>query len=265
MSVTARIVLASGDGRLRQDLRASLECEGYRVTDAVCADDAIDAAHSGVNDLLVLDSDLNGRELSSLCRAMRAGSNLAIIALLRCDSQMSRIDALNSGADDYVAVRFAVAELLARVRAVLRRVRRSDDTPAWVHLQDRAVVMRAHKINGPATQISHLTPKEFQVLQYLMVRAGQLVTNRDLAQTLWQRDGSGDLEYVRIVICQLRRKIERDHRCPKHIVTERSLGYRFMNPPPAAQSGTQATVPSECTADEKDPLRVSFAADSQKL
>jgi two-component system KDP operon response regulator KdpE len=146
------------------------------------------------------------------------------------DIRQGRIDALNAGADDYIPPPFVLQELLARVRAVLRRVTRSDEEGRQIVLQDRAIDLKSYEVRGPGSRVSHLTPKEFLLLQFLVAHPNKAFTHQRLAQTVWQRDGGGEVEYLRIVIRQLRRKLEPDPDNPRYILTERFVGYRFELP-----------------------------------
>lgn len=222
-----RILVAAESEQQRRDLRIALECEGHAVTEAAAANDVVEQTRSAYHDVLILDSEIREADPYAVCRAIRSTSEIGIILLIRDASEQCRIDALNAGADDYMPVRFVLAELLARVRAIMRRVRHSVEQAGQIALQDRAIDLRSHKVQGPGDQVTHLTPKEFLVLKYLIARADKPVNHRELAQTVWHRDGSGDLEYVRIVISQLRRKLEPDFNSPQYILTERSVGYRF--------------------------------------
>jgi len=169
---------------------------------------------------------------------VRPQSALGIIVLDHDDAAQAPIDVLNAGADDYVSAPLVWGELLARVRAILRRVRRFGGEPRQIMLEDRAIDLKAHKIKRPNGLVIHLTPKEFLVLRYLVAHANQALTHQRLAQTVWQRDGRGDVEYLRIVIKQLRRKLEPDPVNPRYIRTERSVGYRFQMPPAGQRSAT---------------------------
>jgi two-component system KDP operon response regulator KdpE len=158
-------------------------------------------------------------------------SDLGIIVLGdHDDTTQDRIDALNAGADDYVPSPFVLRELLARVRAVLRRVNRFDGEEHQIILQDRSIDLKSYEVRGPGSRVSHLTPKEFLLLQCLVAHPNKAFTHQRLAQTVWQRDGGGEVEYLRIVIRQLRRKLEPDPDKPRYILTERSVGYRFELP-----------------------------------
>jgi two-component system KDP operon response regulator KdpE len=227
---TCRILAASSNADRLGDLRAALELEGHHVAGAVTAEETIQRACSEPHDVLVMDSVVDGIAAHGLCRAIRPKSDLGIIVLAHDDSTQGRIDALNAGADDYVSGPFILAELLARVRAILRRVKQSSEREQQIVLQDRAIDLRSRKVRGPGSTVTHLTPKEFGVLQHLLAHADKRVTLQSMAQTIWQRDGLGEVEYLRIVIKQLRRKLEPDPDKPRYIRTERAVGYRFQMP-----------------------------------
>jgi DNA-binding response OmpR family regulator len=227
---TCRILVASSGVEMRRELRTALEFEGHLVVEAETASQTIEETSSGLHDVLLLDSVLDGPGPYELCRAIRPKSDLGIILLSRDHSAQGRIDALNAGADDYVPDRFCCAELLARVRAILRRVNLSAGNRPRIVLEDRAIDFQSHQIQGPGGRIAHLTPKECLVLQHLVSHANKPLTPQSLAQTVWQRDGSGQIEYVRIVVKQLRRKLEPDPENPRYIVTQRSAGYQFQMP-----------------------------------
>jgi two-component system, OmpR family, KDP operon response regulator KdpE len=245
-----RIIVASGAEKKRRDFRIALEYEGHAVTEAADAPQAIEEIHSGSHDVLILDWNIDG-DLYTVCRAIRPRSALGIIALVREGAEHCRIDALNAGADDYLPERFVFAELLARVRAILRRVRPGVEIQSRILLTDRAIDLRTHKIHGPANRVTHLTPKEFLVLKCLIAHADQPVTYGALARTVWHRDGSGDLEYVRVVVGQLRRKLELDHNSPRHILTERSVGYRLTIPSPKSRQTVHRYSGPACQSDNQ--------------
>lgn len=227
---TGRILVASGGVEMRRELRTALEFEGHLVAEAETASQTIEETSSGLHDVLLLDSALDGAGPYELCRAIRPKSDLGIILLSQDQSGQGHIDALNAGADDYVPDCFVFAELLARVRAILRRVTFPAGTRPRIVLEDRAIDFQSHQIQGPDGRVAHLTPKECEVLRYLVSHANQPLTPQSLAQTVWQRDGSGQIEYVRIVVKQLRRKLEPDPNNPRYILTQRSAGYQFQMP-----------------------------------
>jgi two-component system KDP operon response regulator KdpE len=229
----SRILVASRRPDQRVELRAALEFEGYEVADVTTAAQAVENVCAKHYDVLVMDSAVDRTGGHSLCQIIRQQSRLGIVVWGE-NLGTTAIDSLNAGADDFIPAPFVMAEMLARVRAILRRVTRLDDHRALV-LQDREVDLKSYEIKGPGAQVAHLTPKEFLVLQYLVAHANKPRTTQALAQTIWQRDGHGELEYVRIVIRQLRRKLEPDPEKPRYILTERSEGYRFQIPPVQAR------------------------------
>jgi two-component system, OmpR family, KDP operon response regulator KdpE len=226
---TGRVLLGACDAGKRKELRTVLEFEGHQVTEADAPPAILRGAPAGQYDVLILDEALEAGGAFALCRAVRSKSDLGIIMLSCDDSGQVRIDALNAGADDFLPPGFVLAELLARVRAILRRL-----TPAAnrrrVLLADRAINFQSHQITGPDGRIAHLTPKECLVLQHLVSHANQPLTPQHLAQNVWQRDGQGQIEFVRVVVKQLRRKLEPDPDKPRYIVTQRSVGYQFQMP-----------------------------------
>ena len=236
---TCRVLVASSHAGKRRELRAALELEGHDVAEAATADQIIQEACAEPHEMLVMDSVVDGIAAHGLCRTIRPKSDLGIIVLAGDDSSHSRIDALNAGADDFILVPFVVAELLARVRAILRRVTRPSEEGRQIVLHDRAIDLKSHKVKGPGGRVSHLTPKEVLVLQYLVAHADKPSTHQSLAQSVWQRDAAGEIEYLRIVIKQLRRKLEPDPDNPRYIHTERAVGYRFHMPHANAGSSSR--------------------------
>jgi two-component system KDP operon response regulator KdpE len=237
---TCRILVASTNADKRGELRAALESEGHHVDEAESFDQITQRTCSGLHDVLIVDAGMGGGGFCELCRTIRPRSDLGIIVLAADDTKQGRIDALNAGADDFIPVPFALAELLARVRAILRRVIRPSENGRQIVLQDRAIDLRSHRVKGPGSRVVHLTPKEFLVLQYLVAHADKPMTHQGLAQSIWQRDAGCEIEYLRIVVRQLRRKLEPDPENPRYILTSRSVGYRFeMIPVVDHSSGAQ--------------------------
>jgi DNA-binding response OmpR family regulator len=231
--MAGRILVASSTTETRLDLRNALESDGHEVTEALTAAQIVHQASSEMHEALIVDSLMDGIAAYGLCRAIRPKSNLGII-VLGGESATSAIDALNAGADDFVPAPFVMAELLSRVRAILRRVARPGRKE--IVLPDGTIDLETRKIRRRDGRVSHLTPKEFLVLQSLVTPANKPRTHQSLAQTVWQRDGRGEVEYMRVVVKQLRRKLEPDPENPRYILTERSVGYRFYLPPVAVQN-----------------------------
>jgi DNA-binding response OmpR family regulator len=231
---TGRILVASSGAEALRELRTVLEFEGHQVTEAEAAAEILHRVVSGRHDLLILETGLEPANAFGLCRNIRSRSDVGIV-ILSCDNGgQARIDALNAGADDFLPPGFVRAELLARVRAILRRVK-PDGKRQQIMLPDRAINFESHEITGPDGRIVHLTPKECLVLQHLVTHANRPLTPQNLARNVWQRDGHGQIEFVRIVVKQLRRKLEPDPDNPRYILTQRSVGYQFQLPALAEQ------------------------------
>lgn len=220
------VLVASSNAEMRHELRVALELEGHDVSEVGIGCQIIQEASSGRHDVLVMDSVVDGIAAHELCRTIRPQSQMGII-VYGGHAGTTAIDSLNAGADDFLSWPFIPAELLARVRAILRRVARPSEKNHQIVLQDRAIDLRSYRIKGPGDREIRLTPKECQVLQHLVSNANRLLTRQSLAQSVWQRDAGGEMEYVRIVIKQLRRKLEPDPDNPQYIRTERAAGYRF--------------------------------------
>jgi len=227
---TGRILVASSGVQMRGELRSALEFEGHLVSETETASQTIEETSSGLHDVLILGTALDGVGPYELCRAIRPKSALGIIVISRDDSGQGHIDALNSGADDFLPPAFVVAELMARVRALLRRVTSVAGNRNQVLLRDRAIDFQSHEITGPEGRIARLTPKECLVLKHLVSHANQPLTPENLARSVWQWDGQGRIEFVRVVVKQLRRKLEPDPDKPRYILTQRSMGYQFQMP-----------------------------------
>lgn len=231
-----RIMIAGRSEEYHRDLRLALELDGYEVHD-IGLTSPEHAVLSDPHDALIIDSGPDGGvSICSALRATRAASDVGIIVIYREPDAVNPIDLLNAGADDYLRAPYVTSELCARIRALLRRAACAGTEKPAVVLDDRTINLKAHKIQGPGGRVSHLTPREFGVLQCLLLRPNTLRTHHSLAQSVWKRDGRGEVEYMRVVIRQLRRKLEPDPENPRYIVTERSAGYRFHIPSADAAS-----------------------------
>jgi two-component system KDP operon response regulator KdpE len=246
--IGSRIIVAGSPNPRLAQLKTVLESDGHRVAATGNPSQTIHETTGDLHDVLILDSCMEGMCEYDLCRTIRPRSDLGIILLIRDNDGQSKIDALDAGADDYLATPFAPAELLARVRALLRRVAHAGARRPKLILSDRVVDLQSHQVIGPADRTAHLTPKEFHVLQYLLSHANRPVSNQTLASAVWRRDGYGDFEYLRVVVAQLRRKLELNPEKPRHIVTDRSSGYRLQIPaqdaPPYAPHQERNDIPA---------------------
>ncbi|MGA9772242.1 MAG: response regulator transcription factor [Blastocatellia bacterium] len=220
------ILIIDDEPQILRVMRASLPARGFEVMTAPGGKQALDEIRKQAPDLIVLDltmPDVNGLEI---CRRVRAFSSVPIIVLSAKGSESDKIAALDLGADDYVTKPFSIGELLARVRAVLRRSLASDSDASVLSAGDLTIDTHERRVSMSGTEIK-LTPKEFDVLKYLAKNSGKVVTHRRLLEAVWGSESNEQTEYLRVFINQLRRKIELDPQKPLYILTEPWVGYRF--------------------------------------
>ena len=218
------VLVVDDEPQILRVMRASLPARGYEVITATNGEDAIAQIRKQVPDVVILDLVMPEMSGLEVCRSVREFSSVPIIVLSAKGSESDKVAALDLGADDYVTKPFGMDELLARVRAVLRRLSTESDSPVLtagditIDTDERRVVVAGKDIR--------LTPKEFDVLKYLVRNAGKVVTHRALLQNVWSWQSSDQIEYLRVFINQLRRKIEPDASHPRYILTEPWVGYR---------------------------------------
>ena len=225
---SAVILMVEDEAPIRRFLRTSLEAEGFRVVEAETVKRGLVEAASHKPDLVILDLGLPDGSGLDFLRALRAWSQLPVIVLSARSLEEDKVDALDAGADDYLTKPFGTGELLARVRAQLRRhALAGADAPAEVNFGPVKVDL-ARRLVSRAGEAVALTPVEYRLLTLLIQHAGKVLTHRQLLQEVW---GPGYVErshYVRIYIGYLRKKLETDPARPEHILTETGVGYRFV-------------------------------------
>ncbi len=236
-----RILVVDDDPQIRRVMRVTLTGQGYEVDDATSGEVALEKLRDSRFDLVLLDMNMPGMGGLETCREIRAQSEIAIIMLTVRDTEADKVAALDAGADDYVTKPFNSAELLgadsggasadavdARARPVASRSgrSRSTSTPARCHAQGRQV---------------RLTPKEFELLRYLVAHANKVLTHRELLQAVWGPDYGDQVDYLRVVVNQMRKKIEKTPSEPTHLLTEPWVGYRFHLPSSAPVRRPQAS------------------------
>jgi two-component system KDP operon response regulator KdpE len=209
----------------------TLASHGYTVVEAKSGEEALDLIRADRPDLIILDVNLPGISGLDTCREIRVSSDVPIIMLTVRNSERDKVQALDAGADDYVVKPFGVEELMARIRAALRRAAPGESIPAFasdeltIDFEKRAVTVQGNPVK--------LTPKEFELLRQLVANTGKSQAHRRLLQAVWGPDYGDETEYLRVFINQLRKKIEPDPPHPRYIHTEPWIGYRFE--PPAAK------------------------------
>ena len=232
---SARILIVDDEPQIRRVLRTTLTSQGYTVAEAKNGDDALEQIREERPDLILLDVNMPGRSGLEVCREIRATSDIPIIMLTVRNTERDKVQALDAGADDYVVKPFGSEELMARIRAALRRAAPSEAMPPFlsadlkIDFEKRAVTVRG--------ELVRLTPKEFELLRQLVANQGKALSHRRLLQAVWGPDYGDETEYLRVFINQLRKKIEPDPHHPRYIHTEPWVGYRFERPQERTRSG----------------------------
>ena len=226
-----RILVVDDEPQVRRVMRTTLTARGYEVGDARTGEEALEKVRQETYDLVLLDVNMAGMGGIETCRALRAGSDIGIIMLTVRDSEKDKIEALDAGADDYVTKPFSSPELLARIRATLRRSPTAPDLgPTLLRLGEIEIDFQARHVRTPAASL-HLTPKQFDLLRYLAHHPNKAISHRELLQAVWGPDYGDQIEYLRVFINQLRKKIEPNPGNPRYLLTEPWMGYRFNLPP----------------------------------
>jgi two-component system, OmpR family, KDP operon response regulator KdpE len=224
----AKIVVVDDEPQIRRVMRTTLMSQGYSVIEAKSGDEALPLIPAERPDLVLLDVNLPGRSGLETCREIRLASDVPIIMLTVRNSEHDKVQALDAGADDYVVKPFGAEELLARIRAALRRSAPSETLPPFLSADLKIDFEK--RLVTVGDQPVRLTPKEFQLLHHLVAQQGKTESHRRLLQAVWGPDYGEETEYLRVFINQLRKKIERDPRHPRYIHTEPWVGYRFDPP-----------------------------------
>lgn len=225
---SATILVVDDEPQIRRVMRTTLTAQGYAIVEARDGQEALEKLRSERPDLVLLDVNMPVMDGLETCREMRRGSDVGIIMLTVRSSEQDKVRALDVGADDYVVKPFGIQELLARVRAVLRRGA-NEETQNVLASKELSFDFGKRTIIVRGTAV-HLTPKEFEVLRELVAGNGMPMSHRRLLQAVWGPDYGDETESLRVVINQLRKKIESNPAKPKFIKTEPWVGYRFSVP-----------------------------------
>jgi two-component system KDP operon response regulator KdpE len=221
-----KILVVDDEPQIRRIMRTTLTGAGYEIDDAKTGEESLEKVRSYHPDLVLLDINMPGMGGLAACRAIRADSSVAIIMLTARNTELDKVEALDAGADDFITKPFGMPELLARIRAALRRVPPMQHGDAQIRLGKLEIDFTARTVvNGQKT--SHLTPKELELLRYLTQHANDVVPHRELLQAVWGPDYGDQVDYLRVFIASLRKKIEADPEHPEYIKTEPWVGYRF--------------------------------------
>ncbi|MBD5831638.1 response regulator transcription factor [Janibacter melonis] len=224
-----KILVADDDPQILRALRITLTAKGYDVVTALDGAQAVAAAVDQQPDLVLLDLGMPRLDGVEVIHAIRGWSQAPILVVSGRAGSADKVEALDAGADDYVTKPFAVDELLARVRALTRRVPQAAETPA-VRLGEVTVDLAARSVVREGEGGRHhvrLTPTEWQVLEILVRNPGRLVTRQTLLTSIWGSEHVADTGYLRLYVSQLRKKLEPDPAHPRHLLTEAGMGYRL--------------------------------------
>jgi two-component system KDP operon response regulator KdpE len=225
-----RILVVDDEPQIRRIMRTTLVNEGYEVSDARSGDEALELFQADRYDLVLMDMNMPGMTGVETCRAIRFNSDVAVIMLTVRDKQQDKVEALDAGADDYVTKPFSTPELMARIRAALRRSSVSAELEgAQLRLGEAQIDFKARQVISGNEEI-RLTGKEFDLLSYLAAHPNKTIAHRELLQAVWGPDYGGEQEYLRVFVNRLRKKIEAHPAKPRYLLTEPWVGYRLRVP-----------------------------------
>lgn len=225
------ILLIDDEAQIRRVLRAALSGHGANIIDAQSGEEALDILRRTTVDLVLLDLNMPGMGGLDTCRAIRAGWEMPILVLSVRDAYKDKVEVLDAGADDFISKPFSIDELTARIRAALRRTGFASSTmPEHLSAPDLDINFTERRVLAGGRPV-RLTPTEFDILRYLVANANKPVPHRRLLQAIWGPEHGDQVEYLRVFINQLRKKIEPPGPRPAFIQTEPRIGYRFVTNP----------------------------------
>ena len=221
------VVVIEDEPQIRRFVRTALEAEGCHVVEAGEGERGLVEAGTRKPDLVILDLGLPDRDGVDVVRDLRNWSAVPILILSARSDETDKVAALDAGADDYLTKPFGVAELLARVRALLRRTRLAGGEGPLVTFGEVTVDLARRQVHRGGAEV-HLTPIEYRLLALLIANAGRVLTHRQLLREVWGPSHAEDTHYLRVYMTGLRRKLEAAPALPRHIRTESGVGYRFV-------------------------------------
>jgi two-component system, OmpR family, KDP operon response regulator KdpE len=232
-----KILIVDDDASVRRALHTTLHTLGFSTAEASGGEEALMLARTAPYDVVLLDINMPGLDGLETCRELRRLlPRVAILMLTVRDGEEDKVQALEAGADDYVTKPFHIRELTARVRAAIRRAQALEDNPnAVIRIGDIELDPARREVHKAGSFI-RLTPKEFDLLHYLMAHAGLPITHGRLLNAVWGLEYGHEVEYLRTFMRQLRKKVEDDPANPKYLLTDIQIGYRFQDRELAARS-----------------------------
>lgn len=226
MADPAHILVVDDESQITRVLRTSLSAQGYDIRVANSGEMALEIMKDWQPSLIITDLSMPSIDGIELCRRVRAVSHVPIVVLSVRDQERQKVEALDAGADDYVTKPFGMNELLARVRANLRRAPVDTESNPVIEVGDFRIDIAARKVQVRGNEV-RLTPKEFEMLLYLARRPGKVVNHRAILAAVWGGQSTEQVEYLRVFVGQLRKKLEPDASSPRYILTDPWVGYRF--------------------------------------
>jgi two-component system KDP operon response regulator KdpE len=221
-----RILVVDDEPQLLRALATNLKARGYKVDQAATGEAALMLAASHHPDLVVLDLGLPGIDGLEVIAGLRGWSSMPIVVLSVREREADKVAALDAGADDYVTKPFGMDELLARLRAALRRGTPAEREEAIVTTPDFSVDLAAKRVRRDSEEV-RLTPTEWEIVEILVRSEGRLITQRQLLKAVWGPQYEKETNYLRVYLAQIRRKLEPDPARPRYFLTEPRMGYRF--------------------------------------
>ena len=225
---SAKIMVVDDDPQIRRVLRTAFVAQGYEAVDARNGEEALEMLRDEKVDLVILDVNMPGMSGLETCRAIRSSSEIPIVMLTVRDAEADKVEALDAGADDYMTKPFGSPELLARIRAALRRSPQTAEVNV-VRFDDVEINFTMRRVIV-GNREARLTPKEFDLLQYMVAHPNVPITHTKLLQSVWGPDYGDEVEYLCVFMNQLRKKIEKNPSNPKYLLTEPWVGYRLHIP-----------------------------------
>jgi two-component system, OmpR family, KDP operon response regulator KdpE len=230
MTQRFNVLVVDDEAPLRKILKTTLMARGFSVEEASGAERAVDLVQQRTYDLILLDINMSGVSGIEACRRIRSlGFSSAIVMVTVRDAEADIVQSLEAGADDYITKPFRFGELVARLRAVLRRTASESAGFTTLQIGDFEINFEKRLVRRSGAVV-HLTPTEFDLLAILMKNEGTLLTHKRLLQAIWGPEYGEELEYLRSYVRVLRKKLEDDPAHPRYILTEPWVGYRFQNP-----------------------------------
>jgi len=224
----SKIFVVDDEQQIVRVLKRALEAAGFTVQSALSAKNALDAIQLWTPDVVITDLAMPEMDGIELCRSIRSFSRVPIVVLSVKGDERAKVQALDSGADDYVTKPFSMGELLARVRALLRRSERSlpQNSEESFDIGDFRIEPHLRRVQVRGREV-RLTPKEYDLLLYFASNPDRVLTHRAILEAVWGSNSSEQGEYLRVFVGQLRKKVEKNPSSPKYIKTEPWIGYRF--------------------------------------